>query len=114
MGEADAQRKIVEMEGRRKLFQTEASRKAEESGGKRKGTEEPSRPLNELCAGGFYEREVVVAAQDITVKSKLVVRQGTRGQVVGPSENDPVCRIAVSFVKREDGAEANLNVVPKE
>lgn len=104
--EEDAKKKTEDAEARRKLFQSEASRRAESSG-RSKGRREP-------VAGGFYVGDHVLAAQDITIRGKLTVRCGSAGVISGPSETDPVSRIAVDFVTRADGVNGCINVVPKE
>lgn len=65
-------------------------------------------------AGGLRPRDHVVAAQDITIRGNLVVMAGTAGIVIGPAESDPIGRVAVDFVKRQDGGSACLNCVPRE
>jgi len=59
-------------------------------------------------------REHVKANFDITIRGNIVVLKDTAGTIVGPAESDPIMRIAVDFVTRQDGGVAVLNVVPRE
>merc|ERR1712107_446126 len=103
--EAEALRKNAEVESRKELFQTDTLLRRQVP----KRADESAK-----IAGGYRERQHVMAAQDITIRGNLVVLARTAGIVLGPAETDPIGRIAVEFVKRQDGGVACLNVVPKE
>merc|ERR1712045_582989 len=102
--EANAKGKSADAEHRKNLFKIE----------KRKVGDAGDRIRKETVAGGFYKGQRVIATQDITVRGNVVVKAGTAGSVVGPSESDPTARIAVRFLQREDVGLGNLNVVPRE
>jgi len=74
-------------------------------------TEEPGRSS---MAGGYGRGDSVTATRDLCVGGNVVVRAGVFGTVIGPSVQDPECRITVAFAWREDGKTNNLNVVLSE
>lgn len=70
--------------------------------------------VRDTVAGGYCAGQHVKAAQDITIRGTLIVRNGTAGTILGKADTDPVNRIAVKFVPRADGGTASINCVPKE
>lgn len=71
-----------------------------------------SDPLGPLGLGGFVASDTVVAARDLRVRGKVVVRQGGSGYVIGPAASSG--RICVQFEQREDQSENRLNCLPDE
>ncbi|CAK9051590.1 RING-type domain-containing protein [Durusdinium trenchii] len=61
---------------------------------------------------GFVCGDTVVAARDLRVRGKVVVRQGGSGYVIGPAASSG--RICVQFEQREDQSENRLNCLPDE
>jgi len=102
--EANTKVKSADTENRKNLFKIE----------KRKVGDAGDRIGKVTLAGGFYKGQRVIATQNISVRGNVVVKAGTAGSVVGPSESDPTARIAVRFLQREDVGLGNLNVVPRE
>lgn len=106
---AQAEKKAKDAEARRSLFQSEAVQRRQNEDAKRAaGLAGPK------LAGDFRVKDHVVAVQDITIRGNLVVLAGTGGIVLGPAETDPMNRIAIDFVKRQDGGTVPINAVPKE
>lgn len=68
----------------------------------------------QAVAGGYNRGETVVAVRDLCVSGRVVARMGVLGTVIGPSSQDPVNRITISFAWREDGKTNNLNVMTNE
>ena len=65
---------------------------------------------SDVC--GFVCGDTVVAARDLRVRGKVVVRQGGSGYVVGPASSSG--RICVQFEQREDQSDNRLNCLPDE
>jgi len=108
--EQEAQKKKEELAKRKDLFDTSSTKKKKEDDASKKAKTASKTQL----AGGYKVRDHVRATQDITIRGNLVVMKDTSGTVVGPAESDPTMRVAVDFVKRQDGGVAVLNCVPRE
>lgn len=67
---------------------------------------------SDLALRGFVAGDTVVAARDLRVRGKVVVRQGGSGYVIGPAASSG--RICVQFEQREDQGENRLNCLPDE
>lgn len=64
---------------------------------------------SDVC--GFVCGDTVVAARDLRVRGKVVVRQGGSGYVVGPASSGRIC---VQFEQRGDQSDNRLNCLPDE
>eukprot|EP00415_Alexandrium_ostenfeldii_P000058 UN0058 len=64
--------------------------------------------------GGFKKFQEVKAAANIMVRGKIIVQQGTKGIIQGPSIRHPKERINVLFAQRKDGKTRTVNVMPAE
>jgi len=64
-----------------------------------------------LCHGGFRPWQEVAANRDVIFGTKLGVRQGTPGVVIGDFTDG--LHVTVKFDEREDGSELCVNVLPE-
>jgi hypothetical protein len=81
---------------------------------RRKKEEEEHRDgegCEDSCYGGFKAWEEVAANRDVIFGTKLGVRQGTPGIVVGNFSDGH--HVTVRFDEREDGSELCVNVLPE-
>mmetsp|Transcript_106744 Transcript_106744/g.211982 ORF Transcript_106744/g.211982 Transcript_106744/m.211982 type:complete len:435 (+) Transcript_106744:70-1374(+) len=65
----------------------------------------------EVCPGGVRPWQEVAANRDIIFGSRLGIRQGTPGVVIGPFSDG--CHVTVKFDEQEDGSELCVNVLPE-
>lgn len=78
----------------------------------RQEEEEQDAVLEEdVCYGGVKPWQEVVANRDIIFGTKLGVRQGTPGLVIGNFEDG--CHLTVKFDEREDGSDLCVIVLPE-
>lgn len=114
---ADAKRKAEELADATKN-EEEAKRKKEEQDSRKalfsKKSANVIQEKKNQIAGGFRPKQAVIATQDITIRGNIVILAGTAGTVIGPADTDPVGRVAIDFVKRQDGGKVPMNCVPKE
>mmetsp|Transcript_6722 Transcript_6722/g.16680 ORF Transcript_6722/g.16680 Transcript_6722/m.16680 type:complete len:390 (-) Transcript_6722:243-1412(-) len=78
---------------------------------RRRQEEEEADTGEELCYGGFKAWQEVAAARDVIFGSKIGVRQGTPGVLIGNFTDG--CHVTVRFDHREDDSELCVNVLPE-
>jgi len=70
--------------------------------------------VNALNLGGLRKSQAIRARRDILVQGKVMVVQGMKGTVEGPSHRHPLERVNVLFAQRRDGKLRTINVLPDE
>jgi hypothetical protein len=78
---------------------------------RRQEEEEDVKTAEDMCYGGFRAWEEVVANRDVIFGTRLGVRQGTPGVLVGNFVDGT--HVTVKFDEREDSSELCVNVVPE-
>jgi hypothetical protein len=77
----------------------------------RKREAEEDEVAGEACPGGVKAWQEVAANRDIIFGTRLGIRQGTPGVVIGPFTDG--CHVTVKFDEQEDGSELCVNVLPE-